>query len=82
MTDGHVACLRYAHECDCTLPDVRAQIPKALATHIFLPKWRAYTRLRAIALFWHDFAGRRAYGPDGAGRKRDLDAFLADGFGA
>jgi hypothetical protein len=43
-----------------------------------MPKWRAAVRVRAIAVYWDDLAGRTSHSVGGAGRKRDREAYEAD----
>ena len=57
------------------------RIEAALAVAGHWKKLRRFTRLvRPIALYWQGQTQTRLCAPGGAGRKRDFDAFHADGF--
>ena len=71
----HMDCLRFAHENGCPYhPEFLSEI----ARHVLLPKWKALFRMRCIATYWHDVAGRTSHAPGGAGRQRHLEAYAAD----
>lgn len=78
--EARLVCLQYALQHGC--PYVAYGTPNNAVTtvvrHLLLPKWRALFRARAVAVYWADQAGRAAYGPGGAGRNRDREAFESD----
>jgi len=45
---------------------------------VLIPKWREVVRVRPIALYWCELAGRTSYSVGGAGRKRDREEYEAD----
>lgn len=45
---------------------------------VLLPKWRRMVRMRSIAVFWQDAAGRSAHAVGGSGRKRDYEAYATE----
>ena len=51
---------------------------REVVREILLPKWRAITRMRAVAIYWHNQSGITSHAENGVGRKRDLNAFLSE----
>jgi hypothetical protein len=72
---GHLDCLKYARENGCPYPDI---IRTTIVREVLIPKWRAAVRVRAIAFYWDDLAGRTSHSVGGAGRKRAREAYEAD----
>jgi len=46
--------------------------------NILIPKWREVVRVRAIAFYWQELAGRVSHSEGGESRKRDREAYEAD----
>ena len=72
---GHDACLRYAYEQGCPYPPA---LRRTVVQKVLLPKWREYVRLRRVAMYWWGKATESACAPGGAGRARDLEAFVRE----
>ena len=51
---------------------------RIVVRNVLLPKWRALTRMRGIAIYWHNQSGITSHAENGVGRKRDLNAFLSE----
>ena len=69
------ACLHYLHRHGCPVSEETRHV---LARRIWLPMWRARVHTHRIFEYWRECAGKRSYGPDGEGRKRDREAYEAD----
>jgi hypothetical protein len=73
--DGHFDCLKYAHDNGCPYPD---NLRTTIVREVLMPKWREVVRVRPIAVYWDELAGRASHSEGGEGRKRDREAYEAD----
>jgi hypothetical protein len=75
VSPKQIKCLHYLHKLGCPVSAVGRRL---LVTKVWLPMWRDHVRAHPILFYWRESAGKRSYGPGGAGRERDREAFEAD----
>lgn len=89
MQRGHYDCASYLHNnghCSYGCFDHSEEYEeeeykqnlREVARFILLPKWRAVTKSRSIAMYWWDQSGISSYAENGLGRKRDFLTFQSE----
>lgn len=79
MSTSHTSSIRRLWDLGCKYAGVNEL--KEIVRHVLWPRLREHVRrVRPIAIFWLQCTAVSQYAEDGAGRKRDAEAYVTDGF--
>ena len=74
---SQLECVRFMLAQGCPA-EQRARLVRLVVRRLLLPRWRWMVKVRPYALHWLEEHEKAQCAPDGAGKKRDRDAFEAD----